>query len=100
MRCICFPKTHDDEMDSVEMRKANDWEKPADWPYMEQSGEVLRNLPDTWKQYPATREGAVKIIEMEFNELMKATTDEDAMHECVHLGAATLYFWRMLANVK
>lgn len=76
------------------------WEKPKDWAYMEQSGEVLRNLPETWMQYPDTVPGMMAIIDMEFNELHQATTDKEKSHELVHLGSACLRLWRRLNHAE
>ena len=76
------------------------WEKPKDWPFMEQSGKVLRDIPATWKQYPHDPDGAMAIIKMEYKELLNADTEEKKMHELVHLGSACLYLWRMLAHVE
>lgn len=70
--------------------------RPDDWPFMEQSEKVLANIPDTWKQYPADEAGMMGIINMEHCELKRASTDEDKMHELVHLASACLHMWRML----
>ena len=74
--------------------------KPEDWAYMKMSGEVLKNLPDTWKVYPDTDEGRRAIIDMEYHELKQALAinapKEDVMRELVHLGSATLHYWRLL----
>ena len=32
-------------------------EKPKDWAYMQKSGEVLRDMPATWKAYPQDEKG-------------------------------------------
>lgn len=68
--------------------------KPEDWPFMEQSGMVLKNHPETWKAYPQTEEGMLGIIKMEYGELMKAATVEDRMHELIHVASACLLLWR------
>ena len=74
--------------------------KPKDWPYMELSGKVLRNPPDTWKVYPDNEDGKKAIIDMEYHELQNAIAinapKEDVMRELVHLGSATLAMWRKL----
>lgn len=75
-------------------------EKPEDWPFMEESEQRLAETPDTWKRYPATPAGAMGIIEMEYNELKKAMTEEDVCHELVDLASACLYAWRMRHNMK
>ena len=76
-----------------------EYKKPADWAYMEQSGEVLRNIPDTWRQYPDSEAGRMSVIDMEYNELKNARTTEEIKRELVHLGSATLHLWRKLSNV-
>ena len=74
-------------------------ELPKDWAYMEQSGKVLSNIPETWKQYPNTEAGMMSVIEMEYNELRNATTDKQKCHELVHLGSACLRLWRRINHV-
>lgn len=72
--------------------------RPADWPYMELSGQILKNPPETWKVYPKTEDGLFGIIDMEYHELQNAIMEnrpkEDIMRELVHLGTATLAMWR------
>lgn len=68
---------------------------PKDWEFMEQSGEVLKNLPATWRAYPDTEEGRMGIVKMEYGELMKAQTDKEKMHELMHLASACLHLWRL-----
>lgn len=79
-------------------------DKPKDWAFMEQSGKVLKNLPATWSQYPNTIEGAKKIIEMEYGEVMAACNDrlgtEAVSHELVHLASACLHLWRKLNHAE
>lgn len=68
---------------------------PKDWAFMEQSGQVLRNLPATWKAYPDTEEGRMGIVKMEYGELLKAQTTKEKMHELMHLASACLHLWRL-----
>ena len=75
-------------------------EKPKDWAYMQKSGEVLRDMPDTWKAYPQDEKGRMDIIKMEYAELLKAQTPEEMSHELVHLGSATLHLWRLLNHAE
>ena len=79
-------------------------DKPKDWAFMQQSGEVLKNLPATWMQYPNTPEGMTKIIEMEYGEVMAAWKDklgtEAVSHELVHLASACLHLWRRLNHAE
>ena len=78
--------------------------KPADWAYMEMSGKVLKDPPETWKVYPDNEEGARAIVDMEYHELKNAIAinapKEDVMRELVHLGSATLAMWRKLNAAK
>lgn len=76
------------------------WEKPKDWAYMEQSGNVLRNIPDTWKQYKDDISGRIAIIDMEYNEFKQTKTTEDMSRELVHLGSACLHLWRKLNHAE
>lgn len=71
-------------------------EKPKDWPFMEQSGKVLNDIPDTWKAYPDNEKGKMDIIVMEYNELRAAMSDEQKMHELIHVASACLNLWRCL----
>ena len=79
-------------------------DKPKDWAFMEQSGKTLKNLPATWMRYPDTPEGMVKIIEMEYGEVMAACKDqlgtEAVSHELVHLASACLHLWRRLNHAE
>ena len=69
---------------------------PNDWEFMKESADVLESIPDTWKQYPANAAGMASIIDMEYNEMKRATAPADKMHELVHLASAALYLWREL----
>lgn len=73
---------------------------PKDWAYMEASGKVLRDLPDTWKAYKQDDAGRMDIIKMEYGELLKAKTDEEISHELIHLGSACLHYWRLINNAE
>ena len=85
-------------------KKAYSFVKPKDWAFMQQSGEVLKNIPATWMQYPNTAEGMVKIIEMEYGEVMAAWKekmgDKAVSHELVHLASACLHLWRRLNHAE
>ena len=73
---------------------------PKDWAYMQKSDKVLKNMPETWKQYPDNLPGMMDVIEMEFNELKNAMTDKEKSCELVHLGSACLRMWRRLNNAE
>lgn len=76
------------------------FEKPKDWAFMKQSGNVLKNYPATWMSYPNTIEGAKSIIDMEYNEYKNAVSYQDISHELVHLASACLLLWRKLNNAE
>ena len=76
------------------------FEKPKDWAFMKQSGNVLKNYPATWMSYPNTIEGARGIIDMEYNEYKNAVSYQDISHELVHLASACLLLWRKLNNAE
>lgn len=92
-----FDKNHHEQSASAEKKE---WKKPKDWAYMEQSGKVLRDMPDTWRAYEQDEKGRMAIIKMEYEELLKAKTDEEISHELVHLGSATLHLWRLLNDAE
>ena len=74
-------------------------EMPKDWAFMEKSGKVLADIPETWKQYPDNESGMMSVIEMEYGELRNATTDKQKCHELVHLASACLRLWRRINHV-
>lgn len=83
--------------------KKFDWaivqNKPKDWEFMKQSGEILRNLPETWTAYSDDEGGRMGIIQMEFNELMNAKGTDAREHELVHLASACLHLWRYYEHI-
>ena len=87
-------KGHEDKFDWALVQS-----KPKDWEFMKQSGDVLRNLPETWTAYPDNEGGRRAIIEMEFKEFMNAKTTEEREHELVHLASACLHLWRMYEHL-
>lgn len=80
--------------------KATSKPKPKDWAYMEASGKVLRDLPETWRKYKQDDAGRMDIIKMEYQELLNAKTDEEISRELVHLGSACLHYWRLINNAE
>ena len=88
-------KGHKDKFDWAVVQQ-----KPKDWEFMLQSGEVLRNLPETWTAYPDTEGGRRAIVEMEFKEFMDAGTPEARAHELVHLASACLHLWRYYEHIS
>lgn len=76
------------------------FEKPKDWAFMKQSGNVLKNYPATWMSYPNTVEGVRGIIDMEYNEYRNVESYQDISHELVHLASACLLLWRKLNNAE
>lgn len=68
--------------------------------YMEQCAQVDKAPPPTWEKYDMTSPAGVKkVIEMEYKELMGATTEADTVENIYHLSVALLRLWR-LHNAK
>lgn len=68
--------------------------------YMEQCAQVDKAPPSTWEKYDMTSPAGVKkVIEMEYKELMGATTEADTVENIYHLSVALLRLWR-LHNAK
>lgn len=64
--------------------------------FMKRCREVDINPPKTWERYDVdTTAGMKKIIEMEYRELMSATTPEDTRENVYHLSVALLRYWRL-----
>lgn len=64
--------------------------------YMEMCAQVDHNPPATWEKYDTeSPAGIKKIIEMEYKELMSATTEKDTVENIYHLSVALLRLWRM-----
>ena len=97
MRYLILSNTSED---TTEKPEKEEWEKPKDWAYMEQSGETLRDIPDTWKKYPHDLAGLTAIVDMEYQEFKQAKTYTEKSHELVHLGSAALYLWRYLNHAE
>ena len=95
-----FPKKSERKSEYKSSPASPEYKKPKDWAYMEQSGETLRDMPDTWKAYKQDEKGRMDIIKMEYQELLNAKTDEEISHELVHLGSATLHLWRLLNDAE
>lgn len=72
-----------------------------DTEYMKMCHKVDMNPPETWSKYDAeTSAGMKKIIEMEYKELMSATTEKDTEENIYHLSVALLRMWRLHHNDK
>ena len=68
--------------------------------YMEQCAQVDKVPPPTWEKYDMTSPAGVKkVIEMEYKELMGATTEAETVENIYHLSVALLRLWR-LHNAK
>ena len=64
--------------------------------YMEQCAQVDHNPPPTWEKYDMTSPAGVKkVIEMEYKELMGATTEAETVENIYHLSVALLRLWRL-----
>ena len=71
--------------------ESNDISDNPDREYMEECAKVDRNRPLTWKPYENT---PMAIIDMEYNELKNAKTEEDKIENLYHLSVACLNMWR------
>lgn len=70
-----------------------------DTEYMKMCHEVDMNPPETWQKYDAeTPAGMKKIIEMEYKELMSATSAKETEENIYHLSVALLRMWRLHHN--
>ena len=74
----------------------NDISDNVDREYMEECAKVDRNRPVTWKPY---ENAPMAIIDMEYNELKNAKTEEDKIENLYHLSVACLNMWRHVKNV-
>ena len=80
-------------------KQKSEWNDISDNPdreYMEECAKVDRNRPLTWKPYENT---PMAIIDMEYNELKNAKTEEDKIENLYHLSVACLNMWRYVKNV-
>ncbi len=67
-----------------------------DTDYMKNCRAVDLNPPKTWEKYDIeTPAGVKKVIEMEYKELMSATTPEETEENIYHLSVALLRLWRL-----
>lgn len=75
-------------------KQKSEWNDISDNPdkeYMEECAKVDRNRPLTWKAYENV---PMAIIDMEYNELKNAKTEEDKIENLYHLSVACLNMWR------
>lgn len=78
--------------------KQTDWNDISDNPdreYMEECAKVDKKRPATWKPYA---NAPMSIIDMEYNELKNAKTEEDKIENLYHLSVACLNAWRHSKN--
>lgn len=67
-------------------------------PFCDKVKQVACKPPETWAKYKADADGVNDIISMEYKELQKAYTDDDAddyEENLIHLAAACLHAWRV-----
>lgn len=77
-------------------KQKSEWNDISDNPdreYMEECAKVDKNRPLTWKAYENV---PMAIIDMEYNELKNAKTEEDKIENLYHLSVACLNMWRHL----
>lgn len=79
----------------TEAAAADPYGGSPDADFMRKCNEVDRNPPRTWDRYDlSTPAGAKKVVEMEYRELMSATTQEETTENIYHLSVALLRLWR------
>ena len=93
MQIITVKSHHDNDHDSCD---TDIYHGSPDADYMRHCHEVDMSPPETWSKYDTeTPAGIKKVIEMEYKELMTATTDKDVETNIYHLSVALLRLWRM-----
>lgn len=89
---IITVKRHHNEHESDDIYHGS-----PDKDFMKHSHEVDMNPPETWSKYDvSTVSGMKKILEMEYKELMSATTEKDMEENIYHMSVAALRLWRMI----
>lgn len=69
--------------------------------FIQEASKVASNPPETWKRYPATTQGALAILDMEFKEMLQAKTETEKAHELIHVMAAAMHMYSMCdCNMK
>jgi len=79
---VIMPKSNETQS---EERTENDYNQ-----LMVDASKVMLNPPATWNPYPKTKEGAMKILEMEFKELLV----NKSRKELLHVMAAAFNTWK------
>lgn len=77
-------------------KERNDISDNPDKEYMEECAKVDKSRPATWEAYENV---PMAIIDMEYNELKNAKTEEDKIENLYHLSVACLNMWRHVKNV-
>lgn len=68
--------------------------------YMKTCHEVDMLPPRTWDKYDLkTEDGIRKVVEMEYKELMDATSEKGKIENIYHLSVALLRYWRIMKKV-
>ena len=69
--------------------------------FMKTCHEVDMLPPRTWDKYDfKTEDGIRKVIEMEYKELMDATSEKGKIENIYHLSVALLRYWRLINKEK
>ena len=98
---IITVKKHVSEKDAHNFEKENDvYNNSPDKEYMKTCHEVDMLPPRTWDKYDLkTEDGIRKVIEMEYKELMDATSEKGKIENIYHLSVALLRYWRIMKKV-
>lgn len=92
---------HSESKDKIHNYEDDIYGGSPDADYMKHCHEVDINPPETWSKYDMESPAGVrKVIEMEYRELMTATTEADREENIYHLSVALLRMWRLMHDNK
>ena len=98
---ITADKHVSESKDNIHDHEDDIYRGSPDADYMKNCHEVDMTPPETWSKYDMESPAGVrKVIEMEYRELMTATTEADKEENIYHLSVALLRMWRLMHDNK
>lgn len=98
---ITADKHVSESKDNIHDHEDDIYRGSPDADYMKHCHDVDINPPETWSKYDMESPAGVrKVIEMEYRELMTATTEADREENIYHLSVALLRMWRLMHDNK
>lgn len=92
---------HSESKDKIHNYEDDIYGGSPDADYMRHCHDVDMTPPETWSKYDMESPAGVrKVIEMEYRELMTATTEADREENIYHLSVALLRMWRLMHHDK